>query len=419
MNKYLIKIDSAFHRDEFILRFEKVGQPQALPDYLVIETKASLEEVILTPGVLLAELDEQAEMLEAVSQPIPPGWGLPWISDSGGSYDNDASGENVDIYVIDTGIRDTHEDLAGRVRTIYSFDGAPYALTGGQSPTHGTSVAACAAGTKYGTAKHATIVNCRIDFMTSTIMKALDSILKDHLDKPDDRPSIINFSGSSMSSIIGDIFERLSQYGVVLVAAAGNSSEAQPRYPARNIWVVAVGAINAQEQPAWFTNKQCDVYAPGQNITTASVFSDTSTTVISGTSFSSPYYAGLLACLLEGSDKFNTPRLVSSFVWEMRNQMMETGRIENFPNGNLPVRTATANGLGGSYYVSPSKMYTDEEIANYLQEHADDVQLVADGCREGNLSFNRLARMAAAAGYTQDEVSDYFEDAGVKPWWSV
>ena len=72
MNKYLIKIDSAFHRDEFILRFEKVGEPQALPDYLVIETKASLEEVKQTPGVLLAELDEQAEMLEAVSQPSPP-----------------------------------------------------------------------------------------------------------------------------------------------------------------------------------------------------------------------------------------------------------------------------------------------------------------------------------------------------------
>ncbi len=414
MNKYLVKIESVEYRQGLVDKFEKVGTAESMPDLLLVTTEQPISVIRECAGVVMVESDGMAEML--VDQPDAPEWGLPWISNSGGSYENDKSGNGVDIYVVDTGVRDTHVDLVGRVRTLYSFDGAPYSLVGDQSPTHGTSVSGCAAGSVYGTAKEATIVNCRIDWSTSDILKALDKVLRDHLDKPDERQSILNFSGSSLSSIIGDAFERLTQYGVVVVAAAGNSSEDRPRWPARNTWVIAVGAINEQEKPAWFTNKNCDVYSPGQDIVTASVFSDTSINTISGTSFSAPYYAGLLACLIEGSDKFNSSSTVSDFIWRMRNQMMETNRIANFPNGGLPVRTATTNGLGGNYYVNPSKAFTDSEIRDWLVANADNPQVVADACESANLSLNRLNRIAGP-DIGIDDLNKYFKDAGVTPWW--
>jgi subtilisin family serine protease len=415
MNKYLVQISNPQVREVLVGEFEKVGKPEAMADFLIVQTESGIEAIKAIDGVLMVELDSQATPEGAVDQTSPPPWALSWISNSGGSYTNEKSGDGVDIYVVDTGVRGTHEDLLGRVRELYSYDGLPYSILGSVSPTHGTSVAGCAAGTVHGTAKGATIVNCRIDFMTSTIMKALDKILRDHLDKPDNRPSIVNFSGSSQSPMIGDLFERLSRYGVVLVAASGNDAEDQPRYPARNSWVTAVGATNELEDPAYFSNMKCDVYAPGQGITTASVFSDTSVVIISGTSFSCPYYAGLLACLLEGSDKFNTSSLASSFSHEMLTLIMDRRRLPNFKvERSLDVKTAATTGLGGTYYNNPSKIYSDEVLGTELMALLPDVQGIADACRTYNISRNRLAGIG---GIDIDSLDQIFIDNSVEPWW--
>jgi len=414
MKKYLVKIRSQEFRNELVSRFEKVGTAEAIPDYLIVKTDQPIEAIKACPGVDAVELDEQATP-SAVNQVAPPGWALPWLSNSGGSYKNDKTGAGVDIYIMDTGIRDTHVDLAGRVRTLWSFDDVPYSITGGQSPTHGTSVAGCAAGTLYGTAKGASIVNIRIDFMTSTILKGLDRILRDHLDKPDGRTSVLNFSGGSISPMIGDIFARLVKYGIVVVAAAGNESAPVSSYPARNDWVVSVGSLNEQQGPSWFTNRQADVYAPGQSILTASVFSDTSTEITSGTSFSCPYYAGLLACLLEGSDKFNTAGLVETFTFAMRRQIADQSRVPFFNNGGYTINTANTKGLDGVYYVAPSKQHTDNEIEDFLLANESEPQLIADAALIGNVSLSRLAR---ASGYSEDQINEYFASAGVKTCWA-
>ncbi len=415
--KYLVEIKSPKVRDRLIViagSKGKVGKAESMPNFLLVTTDEPIEALINCTGVLAVEEDSQNEISGVVHQEDAPVWGLPWISNSGGSYTNDKSGIGVDIYIMDTGVRGTHSEFTGRVRELYSFDGLPYSINGAQSPTHGTSVAGCAAGTLYGTAKEATIVNCRIDWTNSDILKCVDTILRDHLDKPDNRPSIVNFSGSSQSKIVGKMFERLTQYGVVIVAAAGNDSEPEPRYPAKNMWVVAVGAINQQEEPAWFTNRGCDVFAPGQDIITADVISDTQTGIISGTSFACPYYVGLLACLLEGSDKFNTSSQVSSFIYESRNQLMETGRIPDFHNDNLLVRTATTNGIGGTYYANPSLAYSDQVIEDALLAMLPDMQAIADACKTYNISSGRLTSIG---GIDEGQLNQLFIDNNVKPWW--
>ena len=240
-------------------------------------------------------------------------------------------------------------------------------------------------------------------------------VVRDHLDKPDGIPSILNFSGSSFSSVLGAMFDRLLDFGIVVVAAGGNYAEDTPRYPAKAAFVVAIGANDDTNNPSPFTNKGCDVYAPGSYITTASVFDDNSIVVISGTSFSSPYYCGLLACLLEGSDKFNTRNTAYYFTWNMMLQKMDsTNRIGIFPNDGKPARTAATHPLGGVYYTNASLALSDAEINEFVLVHAAAPQVIADACREFNVS---LSRLATATGYTQEEINSWFAAYDVQPWW--
>ena len=106
--------------------------------------------------------------------------------------------------------------------------------------------------------------------------------------------------------------ERLSQLGgVVLVAAAGNQSGTTPFWPAAFPWCVGVGSMTRDGQRrSWFSNHGAwvDVYAPGEDIVNAYAHMkyktmvdgdvrDTSAGIVkwSGTSFSTPIVAGLIA----------------------------------------------------------------------------------------------------------------------------
>jgi len=399
-------------------KFEKVGHPRAMHDTVLVTTDQPGSAIEAVAGVVKAVEDFPVDLEEAVQQDDPPQWALPWISDTGGSYENLHDGEGVDIYILDTGVRDTHEDLIGRVETLYSHDGVPYVTEGWPSPIHGTAVAACAAGTHHGTAKKATVVNCRTDFTFADIVKALDTILAHHLTKPADRQSVLNFSGSSPLSALSEVFQKVASYGIVCVAAAGNYGEDKPRHPAAGWFITGVGSIGHFGEPSSFTNRGVPVYAPGYQITTAGVASDTATTVISGTSFSSPYYAGLLACQLQGCSKFNTRSLADAFAFWTITANCQSDRVPQFPNSGT-VRTVTTRvPFNGSepWYTAPSLRYTDEEINAFCRANEHQPQVIA---QEAELHNVDLARFSEATGYEPEEINEYFLAMQVTPWWFV
>ncbi len=107
----------------------------------------------------------------------------------------------------------------------------------------------------------------------------------------------MSFGGSGFSAYTQQVLNFAFNRGVVSVAAAGNESTSQIQYPAGYQHVIAVGATNAQDHMADFSNYGAwvDLFAPGEGI-----FSTTNNGGygnMSGTSMACPVAAGTAGLL--------------------------------------------------------------------------------------------------------------------------
>ena len=111
------------------------------------------------------------------------------------------------MYVVDTGLRATHEDFAGRVASGYDVVDDDYNPDDCQG--HGTHVAGTAVGTKFGVAKEATVVgvrvlNCWGSGSMSDVVGGLDWVEPNHSLNFPTRPAVVNMSlggGGSNSAL--------------------------------------------------------------------------------------------------------------------------------------------------------------------------------------------------------------------------
>ena len=89
------------------------------------------------------------------------------------------------------------------------------------------------------------------------------------------------------------------------------------RAPARTPEAITVGATDGSDKRASFSNfGSCvDIFAPGQQITSAWLTDDNATRVLSGTSMATPHVTGLAALVLERSPTA-APAAVSAALTE-------------------------------------------------------------------------------------------------------
>ena len=243
--------------------------------------------------------------IQAVQESAP--WGLDRIDQSGlpldGRYQYPNPGNGVRVFVIDTGIRSTHQELAGRVLPGFSVikDNQGTEDCNG----HGTHVAGIVGGTRYGVAKGVSLVPVRVldcagNGMVSDVISGIDWVTTQF--KQGIGPAVANLSlGASVSSAMDTALQNSIRAGVTYTVAAGNeNTSACSKSPSRVLDAIVVGATTPSDTRSDFSNfGPClDLFAPGSGIPSSWSASDTAMTVQSGTSMASPHAAGLAAIYL-------------------------------------------------------------------------------------------------------------------------
>ena len=289
-----------------------------------------------------------------------------------GQYMPEGNGKNVKIYIIDTGVRGTHEQLKGRVHYA-GFDAVDY-LTGTHNEGkdcngHGTHCAGTAAGNTYGVAKEAEIynlraLNCQGSGAVSGIVMGIDKIIAHHAEEKDGRPAVISQSlGVKKSESLNQAIKRAVEAGITMVGAAGNQGDYSCNYTPPSAKVgISVGATDPNDEVTAFTNTgPCtDIMAPGYHITSASNECDTCTKTMSGTSMATPHVAGHAAILLGLNPQLTAVKVKEKILAQSTKDVIKLTAIASSRAQNTPSRLL---------YV-PSATAQDSDLRNSLEDMA-------------------------------------------------
>jgi len=223
-------------------------------------------------------------------------------------------GNGVDVYVIDTGIRVTHDEFkisGGGSRAVWGYN-AVSGSTNTDLNGHGTHVASTAVGNNYGFAKKAIVYAVKVlgDNGSGTNAGVIAGVqwAADRA-KSSGRPSVGNMSlGGSISAALDNAVNAAISGGFLMAVAAGNDNiNACLASPARASSAITVGSTqlsasgtNQIDARSSFSNfGSCvNIFAPGSAILGAWYDCDSCTRTISGTSMASPHVCGIIADIL-------------------------------------------------------------------------------------------------------------------------
>lgn len=288
-----------------------------LRGFVATADDAALEQLLLDERVAYVEEDGVVSISATQSNAT---WGLDRIDQRdrplNGTYVYDTTAANVNIYVVDTGIRPTHNEFGGRVYSGFS------AINDGRGSNdcngHGTHVAGTAGGSVYGVAKGARlfpvrVLDCQGSGTNSGVIAGMDWVAGNH-----SKPAVANMSlGGGASTATDQAVTRMRNAGVTVVVAAGNENQnACNVSPARSSAAITVGSTTSTDARSSFSNwGSCvNIFAPGSSITAAWHTSNTALNTINGTSMASPHVAGVAALYLAANPSA-TPAQVEAAIY--------------------------------------------------------------------------------------------------------
>jgi len=227
-------------------------------------------------------------------------------------------GERFIVAVLDTGIRETHEGISGRVINRYNYTNSPMP----DVFDHGTGVCSVI----LAVAPNCSIINMKVigdggEGTEEEVVGALDDCITLADTDPGNAPSVINLSLGSED--IGDpdtpmrvACRAVMDRGIWVIAAAGNGGPIPSTItsPACEKYVVAVGSATyepfavssfSSRGPTKEGIDKPDIVFFGENVILASSKSDTANVASSGTSFSCPFATGCAILYQEAALKWS------------------------------------------------------------------------------------------------------------------
>ncbi|MER5772165.1 S8 family peptidase [Streptomyces sp. NPDC001985] len=331
----------------------------ALNGFSAALTPAQLETVRLLPGVRAVEENAVSRTPATVSDragartpaPAPEGrsarpvpedlWGLDRIDqqylDLDGEFNATRTGQDVTVYVVDSGIDAKHPEFGGRVSK-----GVDYVNDGNEwCGHHGTHVAGTIGGESVGVAPGARLVSLRVSNCSGSgasddYVAAFEWAIEDA--GKHGGPAVLNgsFGGFGRFLAMDSAAESLWDAGVLPVVSAGNDrADACDQNPANSPYAFTVAGADSRDHQydrpghGGTNHGKCvQLYAPGEYIYSA--LPNDSYGTLSGTSMAAPHVTGTAALYKELN-----PKATAADVWRWLLDNATPGQVDN-PGPNTP-----------------------------------------------------------------------------------
>ena len=288
-------------------------------------------------------------------------------------------GSGFTIAIIDTGIRETHERIGGRV--VYSKNYTSDTMRDGFN--HGTGVC----GLAIATAPEANILNLKVmddngNGTEEEVVMAIDDCIDMVINDSEYAPHVINLSlgaddDGNPYNILRVMCREAIARGIWIFAATGN--EGTIMNPACERYVGAVGSVDYEPfQASGYSGigptleglVKPDFVMYGQNVVTASSVSDTATIVKSGTSFSTPFISGIALLTREGQYRHallteEIPQIAWEQGWAMTQQVLidDLGRYICIKPQGAPSGKDNVYGWGMPFGETIKQVFTATPMA--------------------------------------------------------